>query len=141
MEAPSTYSGSMAGTPGPGPFASAAGGFRIWRWLRSPIRRPAEHVCPPVGHRRRSPPPLSVPQHPLRSRPGSHSAGPFDSRAAEAAFQSATNGPASAGPSQNFYSGNENDPFAFLSSSMSNLAVGNESRQNGGGAPPSKSPA
>uniref|UniRef100_L2G2K6 RNA binding protein n=1 Tax=Colletotrichum fructicola (strain Nara gc5) TaxID=1213859 RepID=L2G2K6_COLFN len=63
-------------------------------------------------------------------------------RAAEADFQSASNGPASAGPSNNFYSQNENDPFAFLSSGIGGLSVsGGDSRQNGGAAPPSKSPA
>jgi hypothetical protein len=76
--------------------------------------------------------------------PGSHSAGPFDSRAAEAAFQSAGNGPASAGPSNNFFgSQSENDPFAFLSSGMGGLSVSGDARQNGSGAggPQSKSPA
>jgi hypothetical protein len=72
---------------------------------------------------------------------GSHSAGPFDSRAAEAAFQSANNGPVSAGANA-FYSQNESDPFAFLSTGIGGLSVsGNDARQNGGGAPPSKSPA
>jgi hypothetical protein len=74
--------------------------------------------------------------------PGSHSAGPFDSRAAEAAFQSATNGPASAGPSNNFYSQSESDPFSFLSTGLGALSVSNnENRQNGGGPPNNKSPA
>jgi len=74
---------------------------------------------------------------------GSHSAGPFDSRAAEAAFQSASNGPASAGPSNNFYSNQgESDPFAFLSSGIGNLSMSSgDARQNGSSAPPSKSPA
>jgi hypothetical protein len=74
---------------------------------------------------------------------GSHSAGPFDSRAAEAAFQSATNGPASAGPGNNFYSSQgESDPFAFLSSGIGNLSMGSgDARQNGSSAAPSKSPA
>jgi hypothetical protein len=79
-----------------------------------------------------------------------HPVGPFDSRAAEAAFQSATNGPASGGPSNNFYNNNgnnnnggngENDPFAFLSSGMGGLSVSGDGRQNGGSAPPNKSPA
>jgi hypothetical protein len=76
---------------------------------------------------------------------GSHSAGPFDSRAAEAAFQSANNGPASAGVSNQFYSNpGDSDPFAFLSSGINNLSVSNDARQNGGSAQlnaPSKSPA
>ena len=77
---------------------------------------------------------------------GAHSAGPFDSRAAEVAFQSASNGPASAGPSNNFYSNQgESDPFAFLSSGLGNLSMSSgDARQNGGSAQlsaPSKSPA
>ncbi|KAL1898371.1 Asparagine-rich protein (ARP protein) [Ceratocystis pirilliformis] len=75
--------------------------------------------------------------------PGNHSAGPFDSRAAEAAFQSANNGPANVGQSSNFYgNNNEGDPFSFLSSGMGGLSVsGGDARQNGGAAPPAKSPA
>jgi hypothetical protein len=77
---------------------------------------------------------------------GAHSAGPFDSRAAEVAFQSANNGPASAGPSNHFYSNQgESDPFAFLSSGLGNLSMSSgDARQNGGSAQlsaPSKSPA
>ncbi|KAH6871911.1 hypothetical protein B0T10DRAFT_589332 [Thelonectria olida] len=57
---------------------------------------------------------------------GSHSAGPFDSRAAETAFQSTSNCPASGGPSKNFYNSNannrnENDPFTLLSSGIRGL--------------------
>lgn len=70
---------------------------------------------------------------------GAHSAGPFDSRAAEAAFQSATNGPASAGPSNNFYNQQgESDPFAFLSSGINNLSMSGDARQNGAAASANK---
>ncbi|TQS32747.1 hypothetical protein Golomagni_06930 [Golovinomyces magnicellulatus] len=142
--------GSMAGTPGPGPFNSGSnfgsGGYN-------------QHFSGPPGHFLPSgltggagAYPGSMNPQGFNSAPGSHGAGPFDSRAAEAAFQSATNGPVSGGPgnnSSNFYNsnansgnGNENDPFAFLSSGISGLAVtGNEPRQNGSGAPSSKSPA
>jgi Zn-finger in Ran binding protein and others/RNA recognition motif. (a.k.a. RRM, RBD, or RNP domain) len=144
MEAPSTYSmsqGSIAGTPGPGPFASATGGFGSGGGYGHQFGGPPSTYALPSGIGGGAAPYPSLNTH-FGPAPGSHSAGPFDSRAAEAAFQSATNGPASAGPSQNFYSGNENDPFAFLSSSMSQLAVGSgDARQNGGAAPPSKSPA
>ncbi|KFY35802.1 hypothetical protein V495_07982, partial [Pseudogymnoascus sp. VKM F-4514 (FW-929)] len=77
---------------------------------------------------------------------GAHSAGPFDSRAAEAAFQSATNGPAGGGG--NFYQQQqaqqqgESDPFAFLSSGISGLAMSGDARQNGAAAgSANKSPA
>jgi hypothetical protein len=143
MEAPSTYSmsqGSIAGTPGPGAFASAAG-FGSGSGFSHQFGGPPSTYALPSGLGGGAAPYPSLNTH-FGPAPGSHSAGPFDSRAAEAAFQSATNGPASAGPSNNFYSQNENDPFAFLSSGMSNLAVGSgDARQNGGAQAPSKSPA
>jgi hypothetical protein len=159
MDNASQYSmsqGSMAGTPGAGPFSSAssfggsggagAGGYN------QHFGGPPSHFLPSgLGGGAGGGYPGSLNTQGFGSTPGSHSAGPFDSRAAEAAFQSATNGPASAGPgsSNNFYNnnnnnggGNENDPFAFLSTGMGGLSVsGNDARQNGGAAPPSKSPA
>lgn len=133
--------GSMGGTPGPGPFASAAGPFGSGGAYGQQYGGPPSTYALPSGLPGAAAPYPSLNTH-FGPAPGSHSAGPFDSRAAEAAFQSATNGPASAGPSNNFYNQNENDPFAFLSSGIGNLSVGSgDARQNGGGAPPSKSPA
>lgn len=145
--------GSMAGTPAPGPapgpfasggsFGSGAGGYN--QHFGGP---PSQFLPSGLGGGAGAYP-SSLNAQGFGSAPGSHSAGPFDSRAAEAAFQSATNGPASAGPSNNFYNSNaannsgggENDPFAFLSSGIGGLSVSsNDARQNGGG-PPSKSPA
>ena len=146
MDGNSSYNmnqNSMGGNPGPGPFASGGGPFAsgggggYGQQFGGP---PSTYALPSgLGGSNAAPyPPLNTHFGPVSS---SHSAGPFDSRAAEAAFQSATNGPASAGPSNNFYS--QNDPFAFLSSGMGGLSVNNpgESRQNGSGAPPNKSPA
>lgn len=140
--------GSMSGTPGPGPFASAnsfggggGGGYN------QHFGGPPSHFLPSGLGGGAAAYPSSLNTQGFGAAPGSHSAGPFDSRAAEAAFQSATNGPASAGPgpSNNFYNNNsnENDPFAFLSSGMGGLSVsgGGDARQNGGAAPQSKSPA
>jgi inhibitor of KinA sporulation pathway (predicted exonuclease) len=137
--------GSMGGTPGPGPFASAnsfgsggGGGYN------QHFGGPPSHFLPSGLGGGSSSYPSSVNNQGFGSGP-SHPAGPFDSRAAEAAFQSATNGPAATGPSNNFYNNsgnNEADPFAFLSSGMGGLSVsGGDPRQNGGSAPPSKSPA
>ena len=151
MDNASQYSmsqGSMGGTPGPGPFASG-NSFGSGSGYNQHFGGPPSHFLPSglggaAGY------PSSLNTQGFSSGPTSHSAGPFDSRAAEAAFQSATNGPASAGASNNFYSNNnnggggggENDPFAFLSSGIGGLSVsGGDGRQNGGGAPPSKSPA
>lgn len=154
MDNSSQYSmsqGSMSGTPGPGPgpfasggsFGSGAGGYN------QHFGGPPSHFLPSGIGGGAGGYPSGLNTQGFGSTPGSHSAGPFDSRAAEAAFQSATNGPASAGPSNNFYNSNNsnnggegNDPFAFLSSGMGGLSVSgsNDARQNGSGAP-SKSPA
>ena len=145
MDTPSSYGmnqGSMGGTPGPGPFASAAGGFNSGGGYGQHFGGPPSTYALPsgIGGGAAAYPSLNTHFGPA---PGSHSAGPFDSRAAEAAFQSAGNGPASAGPGNNFYGQNENDPFAFLSSGIGSLSVSNQdARQNGGAAPPNnKSPA
>lgn len=75
-----------------------------------------------------------------------HSGGPFDSRAAEAAFTSASNGPSSAaGPNGNSYGGTYgamdggSDPFAFLSTGLGGLSMSDDARRNGANS--NKSPA
>lgn len=149
MDNSSQYGGmsqnSMGGNAGPGPFSSsnsfASGGYN-----QQHFGGPPSHYLPSGLGGGAGGYPSSMNTHGgFSSGPGSHPAGPFDSRAAEAAFQSATNGPASGGPSNNFYNNNnsENDPFAFLSSGIGGLSVsGGDGRQNGGSAPPnSKSPA
>lgn len=75
--------------------------------------------------------------------------GPFDSRAAEAAFSSAGNVPPSTGAQNGStgYSGTTygggmdgaNDPFAFLNSGMGGLSMNDDSRRNGANS--NKSPA
>ncbi|CAH0024315.1 unnamed protein product [Clonostachys rhizophaga] len=154
MDNSSQYSvsqSSMAGTPGPGPgpgpfasgnsFGSGAGGYN------QHFGGPPSHFLPSGLAGGAGAYPSSLNTQGFGPAPGAQSAGPFDSRAAEAAFQSATNGPASAGPSNNFYNssnngGGESDPFAFLSSGIGGLSVsGSDGRQNGSSAPPSKSPA
>ncbi|KAG8159570.1 hypothetical protein KVR01_010207 [Diaporthe batatas] len=141
MDTPSSYmsQASMGGNPGPGPFGSG-GGFNSGGGYGQQFGGPPSTYALPSGIGGGAAPYPSLNTH-FGPGPGAHSAGPFDSRAAEAAFQSAQNGPASAGPSNNFYSAGESDPFAFLSSGIGGLSVsGGDPRQNGGGAP-SKSPA
>ncbi|TVY17677.1 putative RNA-binding protein [Lachnellula arida] len=147
MDPPSTYGmgpGSMAGTPGPGPFASAASGFGSGGGYGGQhFGGPPSTYALPSGLGASTGPYPSLNTNFGGPAGGSHSAGPFDSRAAEAAFQSANNGPASAGVSNQFYQNNQDsDPFAFLSSGLGNLSVSGDARQNGGSAPnaPSKSP-
>lgn len=147
MDAANNYSmgsNSMAGTPGPGPFASAAGGFGPsggygGQHFGGP---PSTYALPSgLGAPTGSYPSLNTHFGPAT---GVHSAGAggFDSRSAEAAFQSASNGPASAGPSNNFYANQgESDPFAFLSSGINNLSMGSGDARQNGAAAPSKSPA
>lgn len=148
MDAPSSYGmgpGSMAGTPGPGPFAQAAGGFGSGGGYGGQhFGGPQSTYALPSGLGGGSGNYPSLNTHFGGPTSGAHSAGPFDSRAAEAAFQSASNGPASAGPSNFYSSQNETDPFAFLSSGIGNLSMSGDARQNGGSAQlsaPSKSPA
>lgn len=149
MDNSSQYSGSMAGTPGPGPFASGnAFGGGAAAGYNQHFGGPPSHFLPSgLGGAGAG----GYPGSGFSSGPGSHASGPFDSRAAEAAFQSATNGPAPGGPSNNFYNGGnasgngqgpDSDPFAFLSSNIGNLSVsGGDPRQNGNNAPTNKSSA
>lgn len=133
--------GSMGGTPGPGPFASAAGGFGSGGGYGQHFGGPPSTYALPSGLGAATGPYPSLNTH-FGPSGNSHSAGPFDSRAAEAAFQSAANGPVSAGPGNNFYSNQgESDPFAFLSSGMSNMNMSQDARQNGASADIKKSPA
>ncbi|KFY82855.1 hypothetical protein V500_10288, partial [Pseudogymnoascus sp. VKM F-4518 (FW-2643)] len=153
MEAPSGYNmnpQSMAGTPGPGPFASSAGGFPSSAGYGQHFPGPQSTYALPSGLGAATGPYQGLNSHygggngGAGGAGGAHSAGPFDSRAAEAAFQSATNGPAGGGG--NFYQQQqqqqgESDPFAFLSSGISGLAMSGDARQNGAAAAPNKSPA
>ncbi|KAI4591704.1 hypothetical protein KJ359_012679 [Pestalotiopsis sp. 9143b] len=149
MDSGSNYgmgSHSVGGTPGPGPYASAGGPFGgagggYGQHFGGP---PSTYALPSGIGGGAAPYPSALNTHIGGPAPGAHSAGPFDSRAAEAAFQSAGNGPASAGPSNNFFGSQaENDPFAFLSTGIGGLTVSGDARQNGSGAggPQSKSPA
>ncbi|KAI9822651.1 MAG: hypothetical protein M1827_000370 [Pycnora praestabilis] len=150
IDAPSGYgmgTPSVVGTPGPGPFAAAASGFG------SGAGFPGQHFGGPpstyalpsgLGAATGPYPPLNTQYGPSG---GSHSAGPFDSRAAEAAFSSAGHGPSSAGASNGgFYGGMDgaSDPFAFLSSGLGGLSMSDDARRdrlNGNSASANKSPA
>lgn len=153
MDAPSSYGGmggSMAGTPGPGSFAQSAGGFGSSGGYGGGGQQhfggpPSTYALPSGLGASVGPYPSALNTQfgaPVQS---AHSAGPFDSRAAEQAFQNAGNGPASAGPSNHYYSNQgESDPFAFLSSGIGNLSMNSgDARQNGSSqlSAPSKSPA
>ena len=142
IDSPSSYGmaqGSMGGTPGPGPFGNAGPGFNSSPAYGQQFGGPPSSAYLPSGipGGNAGPPYGSMNAH--FGPHGNQSAGGFDSRDAQAAFRAASNGPASAGPSNFYASPNENDPFAFLSTGVSGLSVGGDSRQNGGAAPPGKS--
>ncbi|MCJ1369880.1 hypothetical protein MMC20_001092 [Loxospora ochrophaea] len=139
LETPSGYGmgpPSMGGTPGPGPFA-AAGGFGSGAFGGQQYGGPPSTYALPTG--------LGAPTGaypPLNAgygqSTGAHAGGPFDSRAAEAAFTSAGNGPAATGaPNGAVYSSAYGgldagpDPFAFLSTGIGGLSMNDESRRNG----------
>lgn len=141
LEPPSGYGmgpPSMAGTPGPGPFAGASGGFSSGGFGGQQYGGPPSQYALPSG--------LGAPTGaypPMGAGYGQgHSGGPFDSRAAEAAFTSAGNGPSPSTGAQNgssAYSGTaaygsmdgNSDPFAFLSSGLGGLSMNDDSRRNG----------
>ena len=141
LEPPSGYGmgpPSMAGTPGPGPFAGASGGFSSGGFGGQQYGGPPSQYALPSG--------LGAPTGaypPMGAGHGQgHSGGPFDSRAAEAAFTSAGNGPSPSTGTQNgssAYSGTapygsmdgNSDPFAFLSSGLGGLSMNDDSRRNG----------
>ena len=143
---------SIAGSPGPGAFASTAGGFG------SGAAFPGQHYGGPpstyalpsgLGAATGPYPPMSNHFGPTGSGNGGVGVGgPFDSRAAEAAFSNAGHGPApsghqshnqSQGQGNGFYSSHSDDPFAFLSTGLGGLSINEESRRNGERA--NKSPA
>ena len=141
---------SIAGTPGPAAFASTAGGFG------SGAGFPGQHYGGPpstyalpsgLGAATGPYPPMSNHFGPAGSGNGGVG-GPFDSRAAEAAFSNAGHGAAPSGHQSHnqiqgqgngFYSSHSDDPFAFLSTGLGGLSMNEESRRNGERA--NKSPA
>ena len=152
MEPPSAYGmgpPSMTGTPGPGPFASAASAYGSGSYGNQQYGAPPSTFALPAGLGA----PTGYPQmgggYGLSSM--GQSGGPFDSRAAEAAFSAAGNGPPSTSASNgasyggvsygNAYGGADAnaDPFAFLSSGLSSLSMNDDARRNG--ANTNKSPA
>lgn len=136
METPSSYGiapGSITSTPALGPFASVSGYGSTGGFNGHHYGGPPSTYALPSGLGGASTPYPSLNTHFGTHVGGSHSIGPFDSRAAEAAFQSASNGPASVGGSTIYNQHVENDPFAFLTTGIGGLSMGSgDVRQNGG---------
>ena len=136
---------SMAGTPGPGPFAATASGFGSGGFGGQQYGGPPSTYALPsgLGTATGGYPPMNAGYGQVG---GGHSGGPFDSRAAEAAFTSAANGPPSAGAlNGSSYGGTygnmegSSDPFAFLSAGLGGLSMSDDARRNGTNS--NKSPA
>ena len=141
MEHPSNYGmgpPSMGGAPGPSAFAPQAGGYGSTAFGPSTYGAPTTNF--PLASALGGP---GTPWQPMNNAAysqssGGHSAGPFDSRAAEAAFSSAGNPtPATSisnGASYSAgYTGMDggNDPFAFLSTGLGSLSMNDDTRRNG----------
>ncbi|KAF7621418.1 hypothetical protein AFLA_011720 [Aspergillus flavus NRRL3357] len=144
MDPPSNFGmgpNSMASTPAPGPFTSTAGGFGGFsQQFGAP---PNNYALPsalgsgPAGY-----PPMGQMNAGYGSSNTSHSAASFANPATQAAFTGADHATSTSASNGAFYGADgSNDPFAFLSTGLGGLSVGDDghSRRNGTGA--SKSPA
>lgn len=147
MDPPSTFSmgpNSMASTPAPGPFTSAAGGFGGFN--NQQFGGPSSYALPSAGLG--SGPGAAYPPMGGQMNAGygstnaSHSAASFANPATQAAFTGADHASSTSASNGAFY-GNDGttDPFAFLSTGLGGLTVADDghSRRNGAGA--NKSPA
>ena len=145
MDTPAPYNmgpPSMAATPGPGPFGGAAygsGAFGSHQYGGPP----STYALPTgLGGPAGAFPPMNAG---YSQAPIGHSGGPFDSRAAEAAFSSASNGPSSSASNAASYANgygqmdSAQDPFSFLSSGLGGLSMNDDARRNGPNT--NKSPA
>ena len=125
---------SMTATPGPA-FAPTTGGYGSAAFGAPTYGGPASNYTLPAGLG----PAGAWPINPQPFASGNvHAAGPFDSRAAQAAFTSAgmdaavSNGPSNGAAYNTTYGDVDgNDPFNFLNTSMGNLNMGDNSRRNG----------
>lgn len=129
---------SMAGTPGPAPYAPQQGGFNsAGNFPGQNYGGPQSTYALPSGLGAGTSP------YPAMSSAYGHNAGMpsggFDSRA-EAAFSAGQNN-SSFSNGGGMYAGEQAtpDPFTFLSSGLSGLSVSDDARRNG--TNPSKSPA
>lgn len=143
-EPPSGYSmgpASMTGNHGPGAFGGASGTFGPAGFSSPQYGGPPSHYALPSG--------LGAPTGTYPPMGAGFGGGPFDSRAAEAAFSSAGNGPPPVGPmngsgsyGSNAYAstsdGGNDESFVFLQKGFGDLSMGEGSRRNG--ASSSKSP-
>ena len=139
---------SMGGAPPPGPppgapFGPAAAAYGSGAFGQSPFGAPASTYALPAGIGGPAGPwqPIGTPAFSQAS--AGHSAGPFDSRAAEAAFANAGTGGSVAPYANAGYGGAVDgaDPFPFLASGLGSLSMNDDGGPRRNGAPSNKSPA
>jgi hypothetical protein len=147
LDAPSGYGmgpPSMAATPGPGPFAPAAGGYGSASF-GGQFAGPSSTYALPAGIG--APTGTWAPMgNPYSQSSGGHGNSAFDRSSTETAFTGAANGNVPSGPSNGTSYGNAygsnmdagSDPFAFLSTGLGGLSMSDDARRNGN---PNKSPA
>lgn len=121
----------------PGHYGPPGGGYGAGAYANNAYGAPSNAYAPmPTGMGGPAAvwQPIGAPSY---SHSTGHAPGPFDSRAAEAAFTSAGGMNASTSASNGNYGNTHGggnvgeDPFSFLSSGMSGLAVGDDNRRNG----------
>lgn len=143
MDPPSGFGmgpNSMASTPAPAPFASAAGAFG---GFNQQFGAPPSNYALPSGLG--SGPGAAYPPMGQMSAgygsANSHSTASFANPAAQAAFTSADHSAPTSASNGAFYGNDGSDPFAFLSTGLGGLTVADDAhaRRNGAGA--NKSPA
>lgn len=146
MEPPSGFGmgpNSMASTPGPGPFASTAGGFG---GFSQQFGGPPNNYALPTGGLGSGPgayPPMGQMNSGYGSSNTSHSAASFANPATQAAFTGADHGVPSTSASNGAFYGSDgpSDPFAFLSSGLGGLTVSDDPHSRRNGTNSNKSPA
>jgi len=142
MDTPSSFgmgAPSMAGTPGPAPYAAAGFGSGSG-FPGQQFGAPPSSYTLPSGIGGANPyPPMGAAQY---APNGAMHSTPFDSRSAEAAFTSAGQAPASANAgfsNGGFGDGSHNDPFGFLTAGLGGLSMNDDRRNTANSA--NKSPA
>lgn len=144
MDPPSGFGmgpSSVASTPAPGPFASAAGTFGgFGQQFGAPP--PSNYTLPSGLGSGPAYPPIGQMSAGYGSANPSHSAASFANPAAQAAFTGADHAtPASASNGAFYASDASNDPFAFLSTGLGGLTVADDAHARRNGAGTNKSPA
>lgn len=145
MDPPSSFGmgpNSMTSAPAPGPFTASTGAFGgFGQQFAAP---PNNYAALPsgLGSAPAAYPPMGQMNAGYGSANASHSAASFSNPAAQAAFTGADHNSSTSASNGAFY-GNDgsSDPFAFLSTGLGGLTVGEDAHSRRNGASANKSPA